>query len=310
VSRATRVLVTGAGGQVGVDLMDVLAGLTPLGGDASFQPDAKPITSDEFEVLGLTHHELDITDRDAVVRAVSTARPDVIVHLAAYTAVDRAEEESDLCFAVNSAGTESLSLAARECGAHLIALSTDYVFDGNKGASYVEDDVTNPLNVYGASKRAGELLCSNDDTIVRTSWVMGVRGKNVVHVVADRALSGASVRFVNDQTGTVTVASDLARAVATLVRERPGGLWHVANTGTTTWFDVADFVGRTLGRGDDFALAIATSELDPAPLATRPIRSDLATDKFRTRWSTLPDWHDGVSRLVRDRALRPNDGPA
>jgi dTDP-4-dehydrorhamnose reductase len=293
---------------VGVDVMDVLAGVTPLGGDASFQPDGRPIATDEFEVLGLTHHELDVADRDAVIHAVSRAQPDVIVHLAAYTAVDRAEVESDRCFAVNSVGTESLSLAAKEFGAHLIAISTDYVFDGNKGASYVEDDVTNPLNVYGASKRAGELLCTNDDTIVRTSWVMGVRGKNVVHVVADRALSGASVRFVNDQTGTVTVASDLARVLATLVRERPGGMWHVANSGTTTWFDIANFVGATLGRGDDFAMAIATSELDPTPLATRPIRSDLATDKFGARWSRLPEWHDGVSRLVRDRAFRPVGG--
>ncbi len=308
MSRATRVLVTGAGGQVGVDLMDVLAGATPLGAATNFQPDGRVVTSDEFEVLGLTHHELDITDRDAVMRSVATARPDVIVHLAAYTAVDRAEEESARCFAVNSAGTESLSLAAHHHGAHLIALSTDYVFDGNKGAGYVEDDVTNPLNVYGASKRAGELLCSSGDTIVRTSWVMGVRGKNVVHVVADRAMSGASVRFVNDQTGTVTVAADLARALVTLVRERPGGLWNVANSGITTWFDVADFVGTTLGRGDDFAMAIATSELDPAPLATRPIRSDLVTAKFAHQWTALPEWRDGVARLVHDRALRPSGG--
>ena len=245
-------------------------------------------------MLGLSHHELDVSDRDAVRRAVGAARPDVIVHLAAYTAVDRAQVEEDRCFAVNAAGTEAMSLAAKEYGAHLIAISTDYVFDGNKGASYVEDDVTNPLNVYGASKRAGELLCSSDDTIVRTSWVMGVRGKNVVHVIAERAKSGETVRFVNDQTGTVTVASDLARALATFVRERPGGTWHVANAGTTTWFDVAHFVGERCGRGDDFATAIATSELDPAPLAIRPIRSDLATEKFAGAWS-------GAARVARRR---------
>ncbi len=301
MSRATRVMVTGASGQVGVDLVDVLAGATPLGGDPSYEPDARPIAIDEFDVLGLSHHELDVSDADAVRRAVGAARPDVVVHLAAYTAVDRAQLEEERCFAVNAAGTEAMSLAAKEFGAHLIAISTDYVFDGNKGASYVEEDVTNPLNVYGASKRAGELLCSSDDTIVRTSWVMGVRGKNVVHVIADRAASGATVRFVNDQTGTVTVASDLARAIATLVRERPGGLWHVANTGTTTWFDVAHFVGELCGRGDEFATAISTSDLDPAPLAVRPIRSDLATGKFAASWSPLPEWRDGVARLVRGR---------
>ena len=301
MTRATRVLVTGAAGQVGVDLMDVLAGVTPPGGDPSFQPDAE-VREHEFDVRGVAHRDLDITDRDAVHRLVTSARPDVIVHLAAYTQVDRAELERDQCFAVNATGTESLSIAAADCGAHLIAISSDYVFDGAKGAAYVEDDETGPLNVYGASKRAGELLCAPRDTIVRTSWVMGVRGKNVVHVIAERAASGATVRFVNDQTGTVTVASDLARALVALVRERPSGVWHVANTVATTWFDIAAFVGATLGRDEGFATAIATSELDPAPLARRPTRSDLSTVKFASSFAALPEWRDGVARLVRDRS--------
>jgi dTDP-4-dehydrorhamnose reductase len=304
VNRATRVLVSGAAGQVGVDLVDVLQGEVPPGGDRSFQPDGRPVPEGEFDVLGLTRHELDVADADAVHRAIRSARPDVIVHLAAYTAVDRAQIEEATCFAVNATGTESLSLAAKESGAHLIAISTDYVFDGNKGGAYVEDDATNPLNVYGASKRAGELLCSSDDTVVRTSWVMGVRGKNVAHVIAERAISGENVRFVNDQTGTVTVASDLARVLATLVRERPGGRWHVANSGTTTWFDVARYIGTILGRDDGFATSIATADLDPAPLATRPIRSDLSSEKFATAWSALPQWHDGITRLIRDRGAR------
>ena len=304
MSRATRVLVTGAAGQVGVDLVDVLGGVVPPGGDWSFQPDGRSVPEGEFEVLALTRHELDVADAEAVHRAVRAARPDVIVHLAAYTAVDRAETEESTCFAVNATGTESMSLAAKESGAHLIAISTDYVFDGNKGSAYVEDDATNPLSVYGASKRAGELLCSSEDTVVRTSWVMGVRAKNVAHVIAERALAGASVRFVNDQTGTVTVASDLARVLATFVRERPGGLWHVANTGTTTWFDVARYIGELLGRDERFATAIATSDLDPSPLATRPIRSDLSTDRFASAWSALPGWRDGLTRLVRDRGAR------
>jgi dTDP-4-dehydrorhamnose reductase len=301
VNRATRVLVTGSAGQVGVDLLDVLQGVVPPGGDWSFQPDGRAVPEGEFDVLGLTRHELDVADSDAVHRAIRSARPDVIVHLAAYTAVDRAQIEESTCFAVNAAGTESLSLAAKESGAHLIAISTDYVFDGNKGSAYVEDDATNPLNVYGASKRAGELLCSSDDTIVRTSWVMGVRGKNVVHTIADRALSGASVRFVDDQTGTVTASSDLARALATLVRTRPGGIWHVANYGATTWFTIAAYVGTLLTRGEDFATPIASSELAGSQVATRPARSDLNTEKFASSFSALPPWREGVSRLVIDR---------
>ena len=302
----TRVLVTGAAGQVGVDLHDVLSGRTPLGGDRSFQPDATPVGESEFEVLGLSHHDLDITNRDAVMKAVETARPDVIVHLAAYTAVDKAQTDRDNCFLVNAQGTESLSLAAKQYGAHLVAVSTDYVFDGNKGSAYEVDDETNPLGVYGASKLLGEQLCSEADTIVRTSWVMGVRGKNVLHVIADRALSGENVRFVDDQTGTVTVASDLARALATFVRTRPGGIWHVANAETTTWFEVARFAGEVLGRGDDFATAIKTSDLRPAPLATRPIRSDLSTKKWNSSYGELPNWHDAVTRLLHDRAKRNN----
>lgn len=305
MSRPTRVLVTGAAGQVGVDLLDTLRGMTPLGGDSSFQPDAKRVGDDEFEALGLTRHDLDITDRDQTMHAVRSVRPDVIVHLAAYTQVDRAEIDRDACYAVNAGATETLSLAAHDVDAHLISISTDYVFDGTKGAPYIEDDETNPLNVYGASKRAGELLCMSDDTIVRTSWVMGVRGKNVLHVIADRAASGATVRFVNDQTGTATFASDLARVLVTMARQRPSGVWHIANSGTTTWFDIAAYAGSVLGRGEDFATPIATDELSPAPLAVRPKRSDLSTEKWvDAGLSSLPDWREGVVRLLRDRAMR------
>ncbi len=300
MSRAVRVLVTGAGGQVGVDLLDTLRGVTPLGGDVSFQPDAKPVGEDEFEVLGLDRHDLDVTDRDAVLRSLRASRPDVIVHLAAYTAVDRAEEDAETCFDVNELGTQNMSLGARDVQAHLITISTDYVFDGSKGAAYLEDDETKPLSVYGASKRDGERHCVPGDTIVRTSWVMGVRGKNVVHVIAERAASGATVRFVDDQMGTVTAASDLARSLVTLVRERPGGLWHVANSGATTWYDVAAHVGTLLNRGDEFATPIKTGELSPPPLATRPERSDLDTSKFTSSFAQLPAWRDAVARLVFD----------
>jgi dTDP-4-dehydrorhamnose reductase len=301
MSSSTRVLVTGAAGQVGVDLMDVLRGVTPLGGDATFQPDSRPVAEAEFEPVGFTRSELDVTDRDRVAAVLSDVRPDVIVHLAAYTAVDRAEGDSDACFNVNEQGTLNMSLGAHEVGAHLITISTDYVFDGKKGEAYLEYDDAHPLNVYGASKREGELHCEDDDTIVRTSWVMGVRGKNVVHTIADRALSGANVRFVDDQMGTVTASSDLARALATLARARPGGTWHVANTGATTWFTIAAYVGTLLTRGEDFATPISSSELSGSQIATRPARSDLNTEKFASSFSALPHWRDGVSRLIIDR---------
>jgi dTDP-4-dehydrorhamnose reductase len=304
MSPAVRVLVTGAAGQVGVDLVDTLRALKPPGADPSFQPDAKPVGDDEFAVFALTRHELDITNRDVLRSAIATTRPEVIVHLAAYTQVDKAESDHVTCFAVNAQATETMSLAAHDVGAHLITISTDYVFDGTKGTGYVEDDVTNPLNVYGASKRAGELLCASDDTIMRVSWVMGVRGKNVLHVIAERAAMGETVRFVDDQVGTVTLASDMARALVTTVRERPGGYWHVANTGTTSWFEVAKYAGSLLGRGEDFATPILTSELEPRPAATRPARSDLDTAKWRGQWAALPSWREGVARLLGERDRR------
>ncbi|MGH3732658.1 MAG: dTDP-4-dehydrorhamnose reductase [Acidimicrobiales bacterium] len=303
MSQATRVLVTGAAGQVGVDLIDVLTGVTPLGGDATFQPDARPVNRGEFDPIGLARRDLDVTDTDSVVATLRDVRPDVVVHLAAYTAVDRAEGDADNCFNVNEHGVLNMSRGAQDVGAHLITISTDYVFDGRKGEAYLEHDEPHPLNVYGASKREGELRCTDDDTIVRTSWVMGIRGKNVVHTIADRALSGDTVRFVDDQMGTVTASSDLARALATLVRERPSGLWHVANVGATTWFSIAAYVGALLHRGEDFATPISSDELGTSQVATRPTRSDLNTEKFASTWSALPPWREGVTRLVvgRDR---------
>ena len=301
---ALRVLVTGAHGQVGVDLIDVLHGRVPPGGDVAFQPDGRAVREGEFEVRGVDRRELDVTNGDAVSSVMRQWRPDVVVHLAAYTAVDRAEDDRDRCFTVNDVATGTLSEAADDLGAHLITISTDYVFDGRLGRGYVETDVANPLNAYGASKYAGELRCSPEDTIVRTSWVMGVRGTSVVHVIADRAMAGLRVRFVDDQRGTVTAASDLARSLVCLIRDRPGGLWHVANVGDTTWFDVAAYVGHVAGRDDDFASPIATTDLDPVPLATRPARSDLTTHKFAQHYSALPSWREALGRLVGERGDR------
>jgi dTDP-4-dehydrorhamnose reductase len=252
-------------------------------------------------VVAFTREDGDVADLDAVRDVVGRVQPDVIVHLAAYTAVDRAEDDADAARATNEIGTANLSLVAHECDARLIAVSTDYVFDGTKGTPYVETDETHPLGVYGETKRAGEMQCRPEDTIVRTSWVMGVRGKSVVHVMIDRAMSNQAVRFVNDQTGTVTLASDLAKALIALIRTTPGGIWHVANAGVATWHDVAAFVGECCGRDESFATAIATSDLDPQPRVTRPAFSALDTSKFAGAYGALPDWHEGVARLVAAR---------
>ncbi len=290
--------MTGSAGQVGVDVVDSLGGRVPPGGRDGLPLDGRAVDHGEFEVLGLTHHDLDVSDRDAVHHALAASRPDVVVHLAAYTKVDAAQRDVRRCFAVNADGVGHVVDAASAVGAHVITISTDYVFDGRKGAAYVEDDLTNPQSVYGASKRAGEEWCSPEVTVVRASWIMGVRGTSVVHTMARRARDGQEVRFVTDQRGTVTASADLASALVALVRARPGGLWHVANDGDATWFDVAQHVGRVLGRGDDFAHPIRTSDLDPLPLAARPERSDLDTTKWRQHFAPLGPWRESVERLV------------
>ncbi len=300
--RPVTVLVTGARGQVGVDLVSTLDAVAPPGADPRWQPDGRPVGDDEFTVVSLDRRDLDVTYADEVRRVVTMARPDVVVNLAAYTAVDRAESDEATCRAVNCDAVRTLSETCAEVGAHFMTISTDYVFDGRKGAAYDESDSTNPLNVYGTTKRDGELACRADDTVVRTSWVMGVRGHNIAHVVADRVGRGEQVRFVTDQRGTVTLAADLARALVTLIRERPGGLWHVANDGATTWFDVAQAVAREV-TGDETAVTpTTTSELTPLPAARRPARSDLATQRWRhADFLALPPWRDGIARLLRDR---------
>jgi len=297
-----KVLVTGAAGQVGCDLVDVLSGVTPPGGAPSWQPDGRAIEPGEFSVMGLTHHDLDITDEGAVHRAVAMARPDVIVHLAAYTAVDRAESDAEVCFAVNERGTGYLSDAAHEHSAHLIAVSTDYVFDGRGTVPYLESDQTNPLGVYGTSKLAGERRCRPEDTIVRTSWVMGLRGRNVLHVIAGRVASGEPVRFVTDQVGTPTFSADLARGLVTFARHRPGGVWHFANRPPTSWFDVAVAAATAAGAPEGFVTPIVTSELTPPPAATRPAFSALSTEKWDAAgFDPTPDWRDALQRFFRDR---------
>ena len=297
-----KVLVTGAAGQVGQDLMDVLAGLTPPGGDPSFQPDGVAVGTDEFNVMGLTHHDLDVTDVLAVRRTVRMVRPDVIIHLAAYTAVDKAESDVEACFAVNEEGTGNLSDAAFEFGSRFIATSTDYVYDGQKGDTYVETDATNPIGVYGRSKLAGELRCRPQDAIIRTSWVMGLRGRNVLHVIADRVARNEPVRFVTDQVGTPTFSADLARALVTFARQPLGGIWHVANRGTTSWFSVAETAARLFGAPESFVTPIVTADLSPTPAAARPARSDLSTQKWESAgFRPMPEWTAALSRFVADR---------
>lgn len=294
-----RVLVTGASGQVGTDLVDALSGRIPVAGAATALLGGPPVDPGEFDVVAVTHGQLAVEDAAAVAVVVESAMPDVIVHLAAFTAVDRAEQVPELAHAVNATGTRNVAASAARVGAHLIYASTDYVFDGAKATAYTEADVTSPRSVYGHSKLGGELACPPEATIVRVSWVAGYHGRNIVKLAADRAAKGEPMRFVDDQRGCPSFAADLAGGIVTMVRDRPAGVVHLTNAGVTTWYGLVREVVRAAGGDPESVTPIATAQLDPQPLAPRPANSVLEPGRLRADgYDLLPPWEEAMCRLV------------
>ena len=304
-----RVLVTGGNGQLGRDLRDVLAGDVPDGGLDPRGPGADGILPlvDEgtFEVLSTDIDTLDIVDRTAVKAAADAFRPDIILHGGAYTAVDACESEPDTAFAVNALGTRNVAEAAAGVGAHLVYISTDYVFDGTADRPYLEWDPPNPRSVYGRSKLAGELevhaVGGPSATVVRTAWVSGAHGANMVKTVLRLAAGqpDGPLRFVDDQHGCPTFTADLAQAVVRLALDRRPGTFHVTNQGETTWYGFARAVLEATGSDPDRVEPIATSELTPPRPAERPANSRLDNAALRlSGLPMLPMWTDSLARLV------------
>jgi dTDP-4-dehydrorhamnose reductase len=272
------VLVTGAGGQLGHDVVSAFRG---------------------HEVAGLTRTDLDVVDRDAVMQAVTTLRPHAIVNCAAWTAVDACESDPDRAFASNALAVRHVAEAARRVGAHVCHISTDYVFDGSKAEPYNEWDEPSPRSVYGASKLAGERELDPDATIVRTSWVCGEHGANMVKTILRVAGEREQLAFVDDQRGHPTFTADLADVVRKLVVDRRPGLFHVTNQGAVSWFDFAQAVMTAAGRDPARVKPIATADLDPPRAAPRPANSVL--DNAALRLSGLPllaDFREPLARLV------------
>lgn len=281
-----RILVTGSGGQLGTDLVDHLAGRPGI------------------EVVGVDHATLDVTNRAAVLTAVEQIGPRWIVHAAAWTAVDPCESDPDRAFAVNAYGVRTVAEAARLTGAHLTVISTDYVFDGTLDRPYDEWDRPNPLSVYGRSKLGGEHEAGPGATVVRTSWLFGAHGPNMVRTVvalAGRAsAAGTPLRFVDDQRGCPTGCDDLAATVADLTLSRCPGIFHVTNTGPTSWYGLARDVAAAAGFDPGLIEPITTAELDPPRPAPRPANSVLDGRALRVLGAAaLPDWHEPMERLVK-----------
>ena len=302
-----RVLVTGADGQLGRDLLDALAGQVPPGGlRCSLLAPEGPHPGLAHEVLATDIGNMRVDDRDAVQAVFREFRPDLVLHGGALTAVDLCETEVDLAYAVNAVGTRNVAEAAAAISAHVLYVSTDYVFDGTSPRPYREWDAPNPKSVYGASKLAGERECRPGSTIVRTSWVCGAHGANMVKTALRLAGGTGPLRFVDDQHGSPTFTADLAAAIVTLGTDRRPGVFHVTNAGTTTWWGLVRATLEAAGADPGRVQPITTAELDPPRPAPRPANSVL--DNMALRLSglpALPDWDDGLVRLVN--ALRNGD---
>jgi len=281
-----RILLTGSSGQVGGEL----AKLLPAHG----------------EVVAMDRAALDLANADAVAAAMRATKPDVVVNAGAYTAVDVAERERDLAFAVNARAPQVLAEEARRIGAVLLHYSTDYVFDGRGASPYDEDAPTGPLNVYGQSKLEGERAIAASGAaalVLRTSWVYGLTGRNFFLTIRRLARDRDELRIVADQQGTPNWSRTLAEATTRLVALGPGalaeraGLYHFSSTGSTTWHGFAQAIV-----GDQpkpVVTPIATSDY-PTP-ATRPAYGVLATGKLeRVFGFGLPAWQDALAACLRE----------
>ncbi len=282
-----KVVITGAAGQLGVDLVEHC---TTVGDD----------------VVALDRSSLDVTDAVAVGELLSSARPDAVINAAAYTAVDACETNEATAFAVNADAVGFLAAACGEVGAHLVHVSTDYVFDGTLDRPYREDDPTSPQSVYGHSKLAGEVAAGPNASIARTSWVCSEHGNNMVKLVLRLAANpDQALAFVDDQRGHPTFTADLAPALRQLAVDRRPGIHHVTNAGAVSWFEFVREILSAAGHDPDRVRPIATADLDPPRPAPRPANSVLDNAAWRAAgYEPLRDFRAPLAELVARLAPR------
>lgn len=275
-----RILVTGVKGQLGHDVVNELKkrGHTPIGVDVE---------------------EMDITDSAAVEQEMKKETLDAVIHCAAYTAVDAAEDNREICMRVNAEGTRNIARVCRELDIKMIYISTDYVFDGEGERPWEPDDARNPLNVYGESKYQGELAVEeylDKYFIVRIAWVFGVNGKNFIKTMLRLAETHKEINVVNDQTGSPTYTYDLAVLVADMAETEKYGRYHATNEGLCTWYEFAKEIFAQAGV--DIKVNPVSSEEFPAK-AKRPHNSRMDKSKLTQNGSRLlPSWQDALKRYL------------
>jgi len=289
-----RVLLTGASGQLGTDIV-AMAGVAMFGDDAGAN---RP----NIDLIACDRASLDVTDTAATLAKINEVAPDVIIHAGAYTAVDHCESDEAQAIEVNATGTENIVKAALATGARVIYLSTDYVFDGSKPEPYVETDTPNPASVYGRSKLSGEVAVSalgDAGLVVRTSWVCGAHGANMVKTILRLMGSHDTLTFVDDQIGKPTFTADLAGALLTLAARNDSGVMHVTNEGVVSWYEFCREVLIAAGEDPDRVRPCATHELQPPRPAPRPANSVLANTRFdEIGLPLLRDFREPLSEVV------------
>ena len=275
-----KVLVTGCHGQLGSELV-------------------RQLTAQQTEVIGVDREDFDITSRDAVHEALTKIRPDVIIHCAAYTAVDRAETEPALCCQINAEGTLNMARAAQELGAKLVYISTDYVFTGDGDTPFEVNSRPGPLSVYGQSKLQGEIAVQELLTryfIVRTSWVFG-EGKNFVRTMLRLGADRQEITVVDDQVGSPTWTRDLASLICMMIRSDRYGVYHATNEGFCSWCEFAQAIMRLAGLSCEVK-PIHTADYHQS-LARRPLNSRLSKASLDAAgFPRLPGWEDALARYL------------
>ncbi|SDS29124.1 dTDP-4-dehydrorhamnose reductase [Paenibacillaceae bacterium GAS479] len=275
-----RVIVTGAGGQLGTDLVSLLL-------------------SEGYEVFGLTRKELDFSNPSEVYRVVDEIGPDIIIHSGAYTKVDQAEAEPEIAHKVNGDGAGYIAQAAERAGAKLVYVSTDYVFDGTASEPISESEATNPVNVYGASKLDGErqaLAHSGKTFIVRTSWVYGLHGNNFVRTMLNLARQGKPLSVVDDQFGSPTFTQDLAGCIAKLIRTDRYGIYHVSNSDCCSWHEFAEAIFQEADLSVDLKAVSSDQFVRPAK---RPGYSVFAHHALEENgFPAMRHWREALKQLL------------
>lgn len=277
-----KVLVTGYSGQLGYDV--VLEG-----------------KKRGFEMIGVGHKELDITQEEQVESYVHKVKPDAIIHCAAYTAVDNAEDDKETCFDVNVNGTKYLAAAAKHVDAKFIYISTDYVFEGTGTEPFTEEDAAKPVGYYGLTKYEGEKAVQSlldKYFIVRISWVFGINGNNFIKTMLRLAETREELNVVGDQYGSPTYTFDLAKLLLDMVETEKYGVYHASNEGFITWADFAKEIFEVAGK--KVKVNSITTEEYPTK-AVRPKNSRMSKDKLEQNdFTRLPAWKDALTRYIAE----------